>query len=131
MFGAGAIGCLFLAVFRAAGAGPIVVVEPQAARAAVAAGDGRGRGGHARRAGRARREPCRAAPMSWSMPWAACSGPPSARRHGRPDRVFGMNANARRPIHQVEITERSLTIMGTYITDFTFPEAIRLLESGG
>ena len=44
--------------------------------------------------------------------------------------VFGMNSTARPPIHQVEITEKSLTICGTYITDFTFPEAIRLLESG-
>ena len=44
--------------------------------------------------------------------------------------VFGMNANAREPIRQVEITEKSLAIFGTYITDFTFPEAIRLVESG-
>ena len=43
--------------------------------------------------------------------------------------VFGMNANAREPIRQVEITEKSLSIHGTYITDFTFPEAIRMLES--
>ena len=44
--------------------------------------------------------------------------------------VFGMNSTAQPPIHQVEITEKSLSIFGTYISDFTFPEAIRLLESG-
>jgi threonine dehydrogenase-like Zn-dependent dehydrogenase len=44
--------------------------------------------------------------------------------------LFGMNANVRPPIHQVEITERSLTVMGSYISNFTYPEAIRLLESG-
>ena len=31
-------------------------------------------------------------------------------------------------IHQIEITERSLTVMGSYISNFTYPEAIRLLE---
>ena len=40
IFGAGAIGCLFLAMFKAAGAAPVIVVEPQAARAAVAAAVG-------------------------------------------------------------------------------------------
>ena len=36
IFGAGAIGCLFLAVFRASGCAPIIVVEPTPARADVA-----------------------------------------------------------------------------------------------
>jgi threonine dehydrogenase-like Zn-dependent dehydrogenase len=30
----------------------------------------------------------------------------------------------------VEITEKGLTVIGTYITNFTFPQAIRLIESG-
>jgi threonine dehydrogenase-like Zn-dependent dehydrogenase len=30
----------------------------------------------------------------------------------------------------VEITEKGLTVVGTYITNFTFPQAIRLIESG-
>ena len=44
--------------------------------------------------------------------------------------LFGMNSNARPPIHQVDITAKSLAILGSYISNFTFPEAIRLLESG-
>ena len=36
VFGAGAIGCLFIAVFRASGASKIVAVEPSQARASVA-----------------------------------------------------------------------------------------------
>jgi L-iditol 2-dehydrogenase len=44
--------------------------------------------------------------------------------------VFGMNGNARPPVHQVEIVEKGLTIMGSYISNFTFPAAIRLVESG-
>ena len=44
--------------------------------------------------------------------------------------VFGMNANARPPVHQMEIVEKGLSIMGSYISNFTFPAAIRLVESG-
>ena len=41
-----------------------------------------------------------------------------------------MNGNARPPVHQVEIVEKGLTILGSYISNFTFPAAIRLVESG-
>ena len=44
--------------------------------------------------------------------------------------LFGQNQMARPPVHQYTITERSLTILGSYITAFTFPTAIRLVESG-
>ena len=44
--------------------------------------------------------------------------------------VFGMNGNARPPVHQVEIVEKGLSILGSYISNFTFPAAIRLVESG-
>ena len=44
--------------------------------------------------------------------------------------LFGMNSTASPAIHQVEITSKSLAILGSYISNFTFPEAIRLLESG-
>ena len=51
-------------------------------------------------------------------------------RDGRPGRRVRHELQRPSPIHQVEITEKSLTIMGTYISNFTFPEAITLLESG-
>ena len=44
--------------------------------------------------------------------------------------VFGMNGNARPPVHQMEIVEKGLSILGSYISNFTFPAAIRLVESG-
>jgi threonine dehydrogenase-like Zn-dependent dehydrogenase len=44
--------------------------------------------------------------------------------------VFGMNGNARPAVHQVEIVEKGLAIYGSYISNFTFPAAIRLVESG-
>jgi threonine dehydrogenase-like Zn-dependent dehydrogenase len=45
--------------------------------------------------------------------------------------MFGMNGNARPPVHQVEIVEKGLAIFGSYISNFTFPTAIRMVESGG
>ncbi len=50
IFGAGAIGCLFLAMFKAAGANPVIVVEPQAGAGSRRQ---RGRGGCRRQPGRA------------------------------------------------------------------------------
>jgi threonine dehydrogenase-like Zn-dependent dehydrogenase len=93
IFGAGAIGCLFLAMFKAAGVAPVIVVEPQAARAAVAT----------------------------AVDHAALGG-----------RIvlFGMNETAWPAIHQYRITHRSLSVLGTYVTAFTFPTAIRLVEGG-
>jgi len=45
-------------------------------------------------------------------------------------RVIEAARNARPPVHQVEIVEKGLAIMGSYISNFTFPAAIRLVESG-
>lgn len=131
IFGAGAIGCLFLAVFRATGCGPIVVVEPTPARADVARAMG---------ADAVVSPDALASVMREQLPGgadvvvdavgsqlAACI---QAAATGGRIVLFGMNSNARPPIHQVEITERSLAIMGSYISNFTFPEAIRLLEGG-
>jgi threonine dehydrogenase-like Zn-dependent dehydrogenase len=129
--GGGAIGCLFLAVFRASGCTPIVVVEPVAARAEVA----RAMGADAA----VTPDELPAAMERW-LPHGAdvvvdavgdrlAASIDAAAMGGRVV-LFGMNGNARPPIHQVDITYKSLAVLGTYISNFTFPEAIRLLESG-
>lgn len=131
VFGAGAIGCLFMAVFRASGAGRIVAVEPSVHRAPVA---------------RAVGADVVVTPDEWAaqraelMPRGAdvvvdAVGsvlPQAIQAAGMGARVviFGMNGNARPPVHQVEIVEKSLSILGSYISNFTFPAAIRLVESG-
>jgi threonine dehydrogenase-like Zn-dependent dehydrogenase len=131
IFGAGAIGCLFLAVFRASGCAPIIVVEPTSARADVARAMG---------ADEVVTPDQLQQVLDARMPGGADvvvdavgnqlgTAIASAGMVGRIV-VFGMNSTAQPPIHQVEITEKSLSIFGTYISDFTFPEAIRLLESG-
>jgi len=131
VFGAGAIGCLFIAVFRASGAARIVAVEPSAGRAPVA---------------RAVGADVVVTPDEWAaqrtelMPRGAdvvvdAVGsvlPQAIEAAGMGARivVFGMNGNARPAVHQVEIVEKGLAIFGSYISNFTFPAAIRLVESG-
>jgi threonine dehydrogenase-like Zn-dependent dehydrogenase len=132
VFGAGAIGCLFIAVLKSAGAGRIISVEPSRERARVA---------------RAMGADEVVTPDEWAsrradvlpegadvvvdavgsvLPQAIDAAAMGARVI-----VFGMNGNARPPVHQIEIVEKGLSILGSYISNFTFPAAIRLVESGG
>ncbi len=131
VMGAGTIGCLFAAVFKAAGAGPIIVVEPNPVRAAVA---------RAVAADVTLTPDEFAARRTELLPRGAdvvvdavgsVLGPAiEAAAMGGRVVLFGMNGAARPPIHQVEITEKGLAILGSYISNFTFPTAIRLVESG-
>jgi 2-desacetyl-2-hydroxyethyl bacteriochlorophyllide A dehydrogenase len=131
IFGAGTIGCLFLALFKAAGANPVVVVEPSEPRRRVACDVG---ADHALTpeefaARRAELLPAGADVLvdAVGTQFATCVEHSAL---GARIILFGQNANARPPIHQFTITERSLTVMGTYITAYTFPTAIRLIEQG-
>ncbi len=131
VFGAGAIGCLFTAVLHAAGAARIIVVEPSAARAPVARALGAAEvlspdDWSARRA--------ELLPAGADVVVDAVGSvlPQAIEAAGMGARViiFGMNQNARPAVHQVEIVEKGLSILGSYISNFTFPAAIRLVESG-
>jgi threonine dehydrogenase-like Zn-dependent dehydrogenase len=131
VFGAGAIGCLFIAVLRASGAARIVVIEPSPARAPIA---------------RAVGADIVLTPDEWAaqrteiLPGGAdvvvdavgsvLPQAIEAAAMGARVVVFGMNGNARPPVHQIEIVEKGLSILGSYISNFTFPAAIRLVESG-
>jgi threonine dehydrogenase-like Zn-dependent dehydrogenase len=131
VFGAGAIGCLFTAVFAAGGASPLVVVEPNPARGPVASAVG---ASHvltpdAWLAARGDLLPGGADVVIDAVGSVLPQAIDAAAMGGRVV-LFGMNVNARPEVHQVEITEKGLTILGSYITNFTFPQAIRLIESG-
>jgi threonine dehydrogenase-like Zn-dependent dehydrogenase len=131
VFGAGAIGCLFIAVLRASGAARIVAIEPSVHRAPVA---------------RAVGADVVVTPAEWAarrtelMPGGAdvvvdavgsvLPQAIEAAAMGARVVIFGMNGNARPEVHQVEIVEKGLAILGSYISNFTFPAAIRLVESG-
>ena len=129
VFGAGAIGCLFIAVFRAAGAGRIVAVEPSESRADIARAVGADLvvTPDAWPAERGRILPAGADvvidAVGTVLPHAIDTAALGARVV-----VFGMNSNARPAIHQIEIVEKGLAIFGSFISNFTFPAAIRLVE---
>lgn len=52
-----------------------------------------------------------------------------SRRGGRV-LLFGMNSNAKYEFRQFDITRNEIRILGTYISNNSFPNVIRLLESG-
>ena len=131
VFGAGAIGCLFTAVLRASGASPIVVVEPRPERAPVALALGASVVVTPAELAARRAEllPDGADVVVDAVGSVLDQALDIAAQSARLV-VFGMNSNARPPIHQTEITEKGVTIFGSYITNFTFPPAIKLVESG-
>jgi threonine dehydrogenase-like Zn-dependent dehydrogenase len=131
IFGAGAIGCLFIAMFKAAGAAPVVVVEPQPARAAVAAAVGADAVVHPDELAERRAEllPDGADILVDAVGSQFATAVEHAALGGR-ILLFGMNETAWPAIHQYTITHRSLSVLGTYVTAFTFPTAIRLVEGG-
>jgi 2-desacetyl-2-hydroxyethyl bacteriochlorophyllide A dehydrogenase len=131
IFGAGAIGCLFLAMFKAAGAAPVIVVEPQEGRAAVARAVGADEviAPDQLAARRAELLPEGADILVDAVGSQFATAVDHAALGGRIV-LFGMNQTALPPIHQYTITHRSLSVFGTYVTAFTFPTAIRLVETG-
>ena len=131
VFGAGAIGCLFTAVLGASGASPVIVVEPRRDRAAVvlALGASVVVTPDELEARRTELLPDGADVVVDAVGSVLAQAIDIAAQSGRLV-IFGMNSNARPPIHQTVITEKGLTIMGSYITNFTFPPAIKLVESG-
>lgn len=132
IFGAGAIGLLFLALLGEAGAGRVVVVEPTRIRADVA-----------RRMGAETLDPTDAdvvAAVEALLP----AGPQvvvdavgtqlghavAVAGTGARVVVFGQSELADTLVHQVDITKKELTIIGSYVGQHVFPAAVALLASG-
>ncbi|OGN85905.1 MAG: hypothetical protein A2X23_01210 [Chloroflexi bacterium GWC2_73_18] len=131
VFGAGAIGCLFIAVLKAAGAAPLIAVEPSEARRPVATAVGAEIVLSPDEFAVRREElfPLGADIVVDAVGTRLAAAIDCAAMGARIV-LFGMNANALPPIRQYAITERSLSIFGSYISNFTFPSAIRLVEQG-
>lgn len=133
IFGAGPIGLLFQLLMKTSGAGKVVMVEPSAPRREVA----KKMGANAvidptvQDPGAAIRETTRIGADividAVGSQLAPCID--SARRGGRVI-LFGSNSNAKPPIQQYWITRHELTICGSYISRHTFPQVVKLLESG-
>lgn len=132
IFGAGAIGLLFLEVLRANGVRSIVV-EPAEARAAVAARMG-ARVVSDPSSDRLERELRALAPLGADIVVDAVGTQIGrAVRITRPQGrilLFGYNARALPEIPQHLVTRKEIEIYGTYVGEHQFPKAVQLLESG-
>ena len=131
VFGAGSIGCMFAALMSNAGTSPTVVVEPTAARREIALKCGADFALSPEQWEAAREE---LLPFGPDVVVDAVGSlfAPALEVVATGGRVvlIGMNSTARATIAQNEITQRGITVVGSYITEFTFPTAIRLLERG-
>jgi 2-desacetyl-2-hydroxyethyl bacteriochlorophyllide A dehydrogenase len=123
VIGAGPIGAMFTALLSAAGAS-VVVVEPTAERAELAHALGALEVVTPDEIGRLEADVVVDAVGS-QLPAAL----EVAARGGRV-LLFGMNERARAEIAQSRITRDELTILGSYVGQDVFPDAIRLLEQG-
>lgn len=134
VLGAGPIGLYFTQIFKASGAGQIIVAEVSPYRQKFAELSG------ATRVVDPRKEDPVAVISSLTgglgadvvvdavgtlLPLAL----KLVRRGGR-ILLFGQNQNARAEIAQNDITRNEITIMGSFIARYTFPPTIKLIESG-
>jgi threonine dehydrogenase-like Zn-dependent dehydrogenase len=131
IFGGGSIGCMFAALFHAAGAYPTVVVEPAPRRREIALRCGADAAIAPEALDGLREEllPFGAEIVVDAVGSLFSSALAAVATGGRIV-LIGMNSTARADISQNEITQRGLSVLGSYITNFTFPTAIRLLERG-
>mgnify|MGYP005837942023 CR=1 FL=1 len=133
ILGAGPVGLMFALVFRAAGAGKIIMTDIAPFRL-----------GYARKIGADLALNSREGDPISQIKEETGGGadvvvdavgtlfPQAVEAAGVGGRVilFGMNQQAMPSVHQYTITRRELTIYGTYIGINTFPPAIKMLESG-
>jgi threonine dehydrogenase-like Zn-dependent dehydrogenase len=131
IFGGGSIGCMFAALFHEAGAYPTILVEPAPRRREIAVLCGADMAIAPEDLAGAREE---LIPFGADIVVDAVGSlfPAALDAVGTGGRVvlIGMNSTARAEVSQNDITQRGISVLGSYITNFTFPIAIRLLERG-
>ncbi|MFQ5822773.1 MAG: zinc-binding dehydrogenase [bacterium] len=133
ILGAGPIGLLFIQMFKAAGAGKIIVAEISSYRSEYA------------RKLRAdliinpekenlketiQEETKIGADVVVDTVGSLFDQTIESVRLGGRILLFGMNQHAKPPIKQYDITRNEITVMGTYIALNTFPLAVKTIESG-
>lgn len=133
VLGAGPVGLLFLSLFRAAGAGLVIVAEPAELRRDAAKRIGAD----------VCIDPALDDPAAVARDATSGVGVDvvvdavgnqldtalSIVRPGGRVLLFGMNATARASVRQYDITRNELTILGTYVGMNVFPKAARILSS--
>jgi threonine dehydrogenase-like Zn-dependent dehydrogenase len=131
VMGAGPVGLMFVLLFAAAGAAPIVVSEPSARRAAMALDLGADavvdpRSGDVSEAVRSRTAG-RGADVAVDTVGRLLSDAVGCVRKGGRVLTFGLDQTARANLSIADITSREITIAGVYVANGTFPLAVDLL----
>jgi len=132
VLGAGPIGLLFIQMFKASGAGKIIVSEISEYRAKFAYESGATRVVNPLKDNLERivkeETLVGADVVADAVGTLFRSAMAIARRGGR-ILLFGQNYQARAQVAQNDITKNELTVMGSFIARFTFPTAIKVIES--
>lgn len=132
VLGAGPIGLLFIQMFKASGAGKIIVSEISEYRAKFAYESGASRVVNPLKDNLERivkEETLIGADVVVDAVGTLFrSAMAIVRRSGR-ILLFGQNYQARTQVAQNDITKNELTVMGNFISRFTFPFAIKIIES--
>ena len=133
VLGAGPVGLMFTALLRAGGA-RVIVVEPAEDRATLARMMGADVVAGPRRdhLGAVVRDEIGGPGAEVVVDAVGSQLSTALDMVGQGGRVvlFGMNTEARTEIAQAKITRDELTVVGTYVGQDVFPDAIRILESG-
>ncbi|MGE5571588.1 MAG: alcohol dehydrogenase catalytic domain-containing protein [Bacteroidota bacterium] len=133
VLGAGPIGLLFIQVFRASGAGRIIVSEMAEVRAEAASRSGADlvidpRGIDIK--AKVMAETGIGADVVVDAVGTLLPVALGLVRRGGKVLLFGMNQSVAPPVAQYYITRHEVAVLGTYIAKYTFPPAIKVLESG-
>jgi 2-desacetyl-2-hydroxyethyl bacteriochlorophyllide A dehydrogenase len=133
VFGAGPIGLLFVQIMKIRGAKPIIVSEPVALRREYAVKCGTDHvvdPAHEDLAGFVLKETRigvdYAIDVVGSQVWEGVK----AARKGGTVLLFGFNAKAKPVVEQHQITNREVSVLGTWLANDSFPRAVKILESG-
>lgn len=132
ILGAGPIGLCFLQVFRASGAARIMVSEVSDLRKKASLECGATRVIDPRKENImevVKKETEFGVDVVVDAVGSQMSDALQIVRNGGRVLLFGQNTEARAEITQNTITRRELTVMGSFIAKFTFPPAIKILES--
>lgn len=132
VLGAGPIGLLFIQMFKASGAGRIIVSEISEYRSKFARKSGASRLVNPLRENLERivkKETLVRADVVIDAVGTLLESAMGLVRKGGQILLFGQNYQARAQVVQNDITRNELNVMGSFIARFTFPSAIKIIES--
>ena len=133
ILGAGPIGLLFTQMFKASGAGKIIVSEVSEYRGKYAVESGATRLVNPAKENLeeiVKQETAIGSDVVVDAVGTLFKDAIRIVRKGGRILLFGQNYKARSEIFQNDITRNEITILGSYIAKFTFPPAVKIIESG-